>query len=225
MSFLLKEMPASERPRERLLKYGVSSLSNYELLAIILRTGSRSCSAIDVARALLSRYSSLDRLNEATVAELREIKGIGSAKAIELLAAIELGKRINVPTNSIIRLNTPHQSYHYLKDALQHLNQEYLVALYLNTQSEVIGERTISIGTLTHTLFNCRDILKWGLKMSASGIIIAHNHPSGNPMPSREDYEITKRLIAAAKLLDILIIDHIIIGKNRYFSFLENKKL
>ncbi|MCK9536760.1 MAG: DNA repair protein RadC [Bacilli bacterium] len=225
MSFLLKEIPASERPRERLLKHGVKSLSNYELLAIILRTGKRNCSAIDLAKELLSRYETLDRLNEATVEELQEIKGIGLAKSIEVLAAIELGKRINIPTVSKICLSTPYQSYLYLKDSLQHLNQEHLVAVYLNTQSEVIAEKTISIGTLTHTLFNCRDILKWGLKFSAMGIIIAHNHPSGNPEPSREDYEITKRLINGAGLVDILIVDHIIIGKKRYYSFIEHKKL
>ncbi|HOA78559.1 MAG: DNA repair protein RadC [Bacillota bacterium] len=225
MSFLLREMPESERPRERLLKNGVKSLSNYELLAIILRTGSRSVSAIDLAKELLARYPAIDRLNEATVEELQEIKGVGRAKAVALLAAIELGKRINIPCVAKVKVQTPYQSYLYLRDSLQHLNQEHLVAVYLNSQSEIIAERTISIGTLTHTLFNCRDILKWGLKLSAKGIIIAHNHPSGNPEPSGEDYEITVRLVKAAAIVEILIVDHIIIGKNRYYSFMEHKKI
>ena len=117
MSFLLREIPESERPRERLLKNGVKSLSNYELLAIILRTGSHRLSALDLARKLLARYPSIDRLNEATVAELQEIKGIGRTKAVTLLAAIELGKRINVPAAAKIKLKTPYQSYQYLKDS------------------------------------------------------------------------------------------------------------
>ncbi|HHZ18027.1 MAG TPA: DNA repair protein RadC [Acholeplasmataceae bacterium] len=225
MSFLLREIPESERPRERLLKNGVKSLSNYELLAIILRTGSHRLSALDLARKLLARYPSIDRLNEATVAELQEIKGIGRTKAVTLLAAIELGKRINVPAAAKIKLKTPYQSYQYLKDSLQHLTQEHLVAVYLNTAGEILGERTISIGTLTHTLFDCRDILKWALKMSAKGIILAHNHPSGNPEPSEADCEITVRLIEAAALVEVLVVDHIIIGKNRYFSFMEHQKL
>lgn len=225
MSFLVKEMPINERPRERLLKYGVKSLANYELLAIILRTGSLKVSVIDVAKELLFSYPSIDKLNEATVEELKNIKGIGEAKAIEILAAIELGKRINVPVESKVSINSPYQSYLFLKDSMQHESQENLVCVYLNNQSEVIDSKTVTIGTINHTIFNPRDILKWALKLSATGIIIAHNHPSGNPEPSNEDIIVTKKIIQAAKLVDIIIIDHIIIGKNRYFSFLENKNL
>lgn len=225
MSFLVKEMPLEEQPRKRLQKYGVHSLATHELLAIILRTGCQKQSAIDVAKALLYNFDSIDHLNEVTVAELMQTKGIGEAKAIEILAAIELGKRINTPITSNVLISSPQQSYHFLKDSMQHLSQENLVCLFLNLKSEVISQKIITMGTINNTIFNPRDILKWGLKLSASAIIVAHNHPSGNPEPSQEDLIVTKKLVQASKLVDILIVDHIIIGKNRYFSFLEHNKL
>lgn len=223
MKYMLKEMPIDERPRERLVKYGPSSLANYELLAIIIRTGSFNKSVLDISKELLIRFHSLDQINEATIAELTQISGIGDAKAISLLAAIELGKRINLPINNTIAIKSPFDSYNYLKDNLQHLNQENLVALYLNSKSEVIVLRTVTIGSLNQTIFNIKDILKWALKYSAAGLIIAHNHPSGDPTPSRQDIESTHALIKAAKLMDVIIVDHIIIGKNRYCSFKEKQ--
>lgn len=225
MSFLVKEMPYNERPRERLRKCGVSSLADHELLAIIIRVGCNNTSAIDVAKEIIFQYESLDKLNEATIEELKNIKGIGEAKAIAILAAIEFGKRISVPISSDVMLTSPLESYNYLKSTMQHLTQENLVCVFLNNKSQVISQKTITIGTINHTIFNPRDILKWALKLTAIAIIIAHNHPSGNPEPSIEDVTVTKKLIQAAKLMDILIVDHIIIGKNRYYSFLENKKL
>lgn len=225
MSFFIREIPISERPRERLQKYGVGSLADHELLAIILRTGTPSLSVLDLAKQVLIEFEDLNRLTEVTIEELTKIKGIGRAKAIEILAAIELGKRINLPATDKRIITTPFQSYAYLKERLQNESQENLVCVFLNSQSAVIATRTISIGTGNHTLFNPKDILKWALKYSAAAIIIAHNHPGGNPAPSNEDVLVTKKLIQAAKLMDILLVDHIIIGKNRYYSFLENKKL
>ncbi len=225
MSFLVKELPASDRPRERLLKYGVRSLSDHELLAIILRTGTKNISVIDLAKQVLIEFQNLNRLNEATISELKRIRGIGEAKAIELLASIELGRRINLPNSSNLVLTNPFQSFAYLKEIIQNESQEHLICIYLNTQSEVITTRTISIGTINQTIINPKDVLKWALKHSASGIIIAHNHPSGNPAPSNQDFLVTKKIIDAARLMDIIIVDHIIVGKNRYYSFLENKKL
>ncbi|HHX78555.1 MAG TPA: DNA repair protein RadC [Acholeplasmataceae bacterium] len=223
MKYMLKEMPIDERPRERLLKYGPSALANYELLAIIMRTGSYNKSVLDISKELLIKFQSLDQINEATVAELTKINGIGEAKAISLLAAIELGKRINVPIRKVITIKSPFDSYNYLKDNLQHLNQENLVALYLNSKSEVITLKTVTIGTLNQTIFNIKDILKWALKYSAAGLIVAHNHPSGDPTPSRQDIESTYALVKAAKLMDIIIVDHIIIGKNKYCSLKEKQ--
>lgn len=225
MSFLVKEIPASDRPRERLLKYGVRALSDHELLAIILRTGTKNLSVLDLAKRVLIEFQNLNRLNEATVTELKKIKGIGEAKAIEILAAIELGRRINLPVTPKLVLSNPYQSYSYLKEIIQNESQEHLVCVYLNTQSEAIATKTISIGTVNQTIFNPKDVLKWGLKYSATGIIIAHNHPSGNPLPSKEDFQVTRRIVEAANLMDIIVVDHIIVGKNKYYSFLENKKL
>jgi DNA repair protein RadC len=225
MSFLLKEMPIDEQPRERLQRFGVHSLATHELLAIIIRTGCKKQSALDVAKALLFHFESINHLNEATISELMQIKGIGKAKAIEVLAAIELGKRINMPVTPKVLISSPQQSFLFLKDSMQHLSQENLVCLYLNVKSEIIAQKVITIGTISNTIFNPRDILKWGLKLSATAIIVAHNHPSGNPEPSIEDFMVTKRLIQASKLLDIMIVDHIVIGKNAYYSFLEHNKM
>jgi DNA repair protein RadC len=225
MSFLVREMPMNERPRERLRKAGVQSLATHELLAIVLRTGCANTSALEVATTLLYHFESIDKLNEATISELMQIKGIGEAKAIEILAAIELGKRINIPMSSQTVITSPYQSYQYLKDSMQHLTQETLVCVYLNNKSEVIAKKTVTIGTINQTIFNPRDILKWALKLSATALIVAHNHPSGNPEASAEDIMVTKKLIQAAKLVDILVVDHIIIGKNRYFSLLEQQKM
>lgn len=221
MKYMLKEMPIDERPRERLKKFGPAALANYELLAIIIRTGSLKKSVLDLAKELLIKFKSLDKINEATITELMQISGIGETKAISLLASIELGKRINLPVNSLITIKSPTDSYNYLKDNLQHLNQENLVALYLNSKSEVLALRTVTIGSLNQTIFNIKDILKWALKYSAAGLIVAHNHPSGDPSPSRQDIDSTKALINAAKLMDVIIVDHIIIGKNRYCSLKE----
>lgn len=225
MSYLVKEIPITERPRERLIKYGPSSLANHELLAIILRTGTKNISAIDLAKNILNIYQDLDKLNEATIEELSNIRGIGITKSIELLAAIEIGKRISVPNKLKTSITSPIDSYKYLKNRMQHLNQENLIALFLNTKSEIIAEKTITVGTLNHTLFHPRDILKWALKFSAAAIIIAHNHPSGDPVPSKNDLEVTNNLIKAAKTVDLIIVDHIIIGKNCYYSMLDHKKV
>ena len=225
MSYMVKEMPLADRPRERLIKYGAKSLANYEILAIILGTGSKDQSVLDLAKNDLIHFEEINRLNEITVNELMKIKGIGIAKAITIIAAIELGKRVNEPLIGSMKITNSNQAYEYLKDSLQNENQENLVCIYLNNNSEVINIKTITIGSINNTVFNPRDILKWALKYSAVAIIIAHNHPSGNITPSREDILVTRNIVQAAKLVDILIVDHIIIGKNQYYSFLENKKL
>lgn len=225
MSYMLRELPLEERPRERLIKYGASSLSNYELLAILLRTGTKDCSVINLAKTILMKIENINMLNDITIEELIQIKGVGQVKAIELLAAIELGKRINNPYTLKDVIDTPKKAYLYVKEELQHLTQENLVCLYLNTKSEVIAKKTITVGTISQTIINPRDIFKWAFKYSCFAIIIIHNHPSGNPEPSHPDIIMTKKIVAAAKTVDLLLVDHIIIGKNRYYSFQENKLL
>lgn len=225
MSYMVKEMPLADRPRERLMKYGAKSLANYEIIAIILGTGSKDQSVLDLAKNVLIHFEEINRLNEITVNELMKIKGIGMAKAITIIAAIELGKRVNEPVTGSLQITNSKQAYEHLKDSLQNENQENLVCIYLNNNSEVINIKTITVGSINNTVFNPRDILKWALKYSAVAIIVAHNHPSGNIMPSREDILVTRNIVQAAKYVDVLIVDHIIIGKNQYYSFLENKKL
>ncbi len=224
MSYLVKEMPLADRPRERLLKYGADALANYELLAILLETGTRNISVLDLAKTILIEFEEINNLNNITVTELMKIKGIGRAKALKIIAAIEFGKRVNQPNSPNVQITSSKKAYEYLKDRLQNEEQENLVCLFLNNNSEVITTKVISVGTITNTIFNPRDILKWALKYSAIGIIIAHNHPSGNIIPSKEDIHVTKMLINAAKFVDIIIIDHLIIGKDKYYSFLENNK-
>ena len=220
-NIMLREIPREERPRERLIKNGPQSLATYELLAIILRTGYKKNSVLDVSKNLLSRFSDLNELSEATIQELKTVPGIGEAKAVELLAAIELGKRINIPKRSQISLTNPNNVYNFVKEKLQNLNQEYLVALYLNSKSELIQMRTISVGAVNLTVFDIKNILKWGLKYSSTAIILVHNHPSGDPTPSRQDINATKDIIKAAATVDLSVVDHLIVGKGSYYSFLE----
>ncbi|HHU55759.1 MAG TPA: DNA repair protein RadC [Acholeplasmataceae bacterium] len=223
MKYMFKEIPKNERPRERLVKYGADALADYELLAIILRTGTKDLSVLDVARQVTMKLNSLSDLNEITLAELESIKGIGRTKAIELLAVAELGKRISRPRMLTNTISSPLDTYYYLREKMQHLNQETLTCIYLNTKSEVICDKVLTVGTLDHTIFHPRDILKWGLKYSAYGFIIAHNHPSGDASPSKMDIQMTKIIIEAAKTIGICFIDHVIIGKNKYYSFVEKK--
>lgn len=223
MGYMLREIPLEERPRERLIKYGASSLSNYELLAILLRTGTKERSVINVSKNILMKVENINMLNDITIEELTEIKGVGQVKATELLAAIELGRRINNPYTLNDVIDTPKKAYLYVKDDMQHLSQENLVCIYLNTKSQVISKKTISVGTISQTIINPRDIFKWAFKYSCYAIIIIHNHPSGNPEPSQPDIIMTKKIVEAAKTVDLLIVDHLIIGKNKYYSFQENK--
>lgn len=224
MKYTLKEMPTEERPRERLLKYGAKALSTQELLAILLTTGTKGVSVVEVASNLLMTFKNIATLNEVTIKELSSITGIGTAKAIMLLAAIELGKRINSNISFQTTIRSPKDAYCYLHANMSQLNQEHLVCLYLNIKSEVLDVRTISIGTIATTVFNPKDIFKWALKLSASFVIVAHNHPSGDPTPSSNDQVMTKKIIATGKAVDVEVVDHIIIGKGRYYSFLEHRE-
>ena len=221
----LKDIPITERPRERMMISGSSALSNVELFAILLSSGTKQTSVMEIACKIVERYPSLDMLTDVTINELKNIKGIGKAKAISLLAAIELGKRINKPnvTNPVI--STSKDAYLYLKDEMQNLKQEHLVCLYLNTKCHVISKKIIAIGGGNYSTVNPKEILKWGIKESACGIILSHNHPSGDSTPSKEDVKVTKRIIEAASSVDIVVCDHIIIGKDNYFSFKEKGEI
>jgi DNA repair protein RadC len=219
LNHLLKELPENERPRERLEKYGPSSLSDSELIAIILRTGTKNISVLSLASCILCEYETINDLSEVTIEELCKIKGIQKTKAITLLASIELGKRITNYQNNKTFIKGTSDTYNYLKSKLSHLEQEHFVAIFLSPNNEIITDKIISIGTTTSTIANPKDVIKYALKYSAYAIIVAHNHPTGNVSPSKHDIDFTIDLEKACRIVDIILIDHVIIGKNNYFSF------
>ena len=217
----LKEMPVNNLPRERLLKDGKESLADYEVLAIILRTGIKGKNVLDLSKEMLTKFQ-LNEFSNLTINELMEIKGIKEAKAIEILAAIEFGKRVSnyISVRTIIKNNK--EAYLYLKNKMEDLEEEHLICLYLNIKSEVVYEKTISIGSINDTSFDINKIIKYALKNSSNHIIISHNHPTGDPLPSNNDIIITHKAIDLLNKFDIKLIDHIIIGKNKYYSFYGN---
>ncbi len=219
---MIRDIPQNERPRERMLKYGSESLSNVELLAILLRTGSQNESVIQLAHSVMSKIETLQGFYDISLEELTNIRGIGPAKAIQIKAGIELGKRVlqQVP-QAKFSIQMPGDAARYIEDDIKYLKQEHFITLMLDTKNQVISKETISIGTLNSSIVHPREVFKPAIKKSVSAIILAHNHPSGDPTPSREDIEVTKRLVKAGELLGIDVLDHIIIGDSKYISFKE----
>lgn len=224
MKYVLKEMTSMEKPREKLFYFGPQSLSDYELLAILLRTGTKNKSVIDLSIEILKQLKSINDLQNITLEELLSYKGIGKTKAIELLATIELGKRMNNYQKNKYYIKNTKEAYYYLKSKLSHLEQEHFIAIFLSSNNQVITDKIISIGSSTSTIANSKDVIKWAIKASSYAIIIAHNHPSGFVQPSKQDFDFTLELQSACKIVDIKFVDHIIIGKNNYFSF-KNKSI
>jgi len=219
---LLKDFPKDERPRERFIKLGPQNLSNQELIAIILRTGTKAESVIQLAQRLIKEFEGLRMLKDATLEELTKIKGIGKAKAIQLLAAVELGRRINSLTNEErYAIRSPEDGANYVMDEMRFLNQEHFVCLYLNTKNQVIHKQTIFIGSLNASIVHPREVFREAFRRSAASIICLHNHPSGDPTPSREDIEVTRKLKECGRMIGIEILDHIIIGDKKYVSLKE----
>lgn len=227
MGVKIKDIPVMERPCERLIENGVEVLSNEELLAIIFKTGTKGKSAKDLGELLLSKVGNIKKLNDINYEYLKNIKGIGQSKACNLLASIELGKRINREVDSIknIKLTNSEIVYKFYKDKLGSKKQEYFYAVYLDTSKKIIGDKLLFIGTINYSLVHPREVFKEAYLLGASAIICIHNHPSGNPLPSKQDFDITNNLIEVGKVLGIKIIDHIIICKNNYYSFLENNDI
>lgn len=213
---ILKEIPIYERPRERALDVGVENLSTTELLAIILRTGSKKYSVLETANLILSKSSKIQNLNFLSLEELVEIDGIGITKAITILSAIELGKRINQIEKNDISFFNPIEIYNYMKNELQSLTEERSYALYLNTKGKLIEKKLLTIGTINQTLIDSKIIFKWAYKLSASAFVLIHNHPSKDSTPSKQDLQITKEILKQSKTLGIFFIDHLIIGNDFY---------
>ncbi len=219
---MIRDFSSSERPRERFLREGPKSLSNQELIALLLRTGTKSESVIQLAERLISHFDGLRLLQDASIEEMTSIKGIGEAKAIQLSAAVEVGRRINnlcYADRYVIR--SPEDCANYCMDDMRFLSQEHFVCLYLNTKNQVLHKQTVFIGSLNASIVHPREVFKEAFRRSAASIICIHNHPSGDPTPSREDIEVTKRLVECGKIIGIDILDHLIIGEKKYISLKE----
>lgn len=227
MGVKIKDIPKSDRPFERLIIYGVESLSNEELLAIIFKTGTRGISSKELGSSLLSSLGSIKKLNDIDYNYLKNFKGIGMSKACNLLASIELGKRINREVDNIIntKLNSASLVYKFYKDKIGNKKQEYFYCVYLDNNKKIISDKLLFIGTLNYSVVHPREVFKEAYLVGASTIICIHNHPSGNVLPSRQDYDVTNNLMKVGQLLGIKLLDHIIISKNNYYSFVENNDI
>jgi DNA repair protein RadC len=223
LSLPLREVPEEERPRERMLRKGAASLSNAELLAILLRTGTYDESVMRVAERVLAEAGGLRGLVGITAERLMRIRGIGAAKAMQVQAGIELGRRLARSTDTakpVIR--SPRDAADLLMDELRYLKKEHFVCLFLNTKNHLIGKETLSIGSLNASIVHPREVFRAAIERCSASLICAHNHPSGDPTPSREDIDITRRLEEAGNLLGIDVLDHIVIGDGRWISMKES---
>lgn len=214
---MLKEVPISERPREKALVIGIENLSDAELLAIILRTGSKKDSVINVAYKLLNDTTNLYELSSLSINELTKIKGIGETKAITLLSAFELGKRAFFKKMNKPNFLSADAVYKYMKPVVVGKKEECLYAMYLDTKGNLINTKLLTKGTINSTIIDGKLVFKWAYKLSATAIILIHNHPSGDPTPSIQDIKYTEIVIKQSKLTEFKILDHIIIGDD-YFS-------
>lgn len=223
---MIKEIPKEDRPRERLIRNGVNSLSNSELLAILIKTGTKDCSSINLAHNILNNYKDVSELKNIKINTLKELRGIGEVKAITLLAAIELGRRV-YKTNKIEikHLNNPLSVFEYFSYELKDKKQEHFYTIYLNSKKEVIDIKLLFIGTLNISVVHPREIFKEAYLLSADSIICVHNHPSGDVTPSSADIKLTNRLVEISYIQGIKIVDHIIVGQEKYYSFFENGRI
>ena len=223
----IKQIPKEDRPYERLINLGVESLSNEELLAIIIKSGTKNESSKDIAKKLLSDLGGIKKLNEITFESLKKYNGIGNVKACNIIATIELAKRINNEVDNIknIKLTSSELVFKYYKEKLGMKKQEYFYAVYLDNSKKIIEDKLLFIGTINYSLVHPREVFKEAYLNGASAIICVHNHPSGNVIPSKQDYDVTNNLISVGKVLGIKIVDHVIISSNNYYSFLENNDI
>ncbi|MFC5591141.1 DNA repair protein RadC [Sporosarcina soli] len=219
---MIRDVHIADRPRERLMAQGAGSLSNQELIAILLRTGTKEESVLILANRLLTSFDKIQDLKDATIEELVAVKGIGKAKAVQILAAVEIGKRLyRKNTLEKYTIRSPEDAAAYLMTDMTSLSQEHFVVLFLNVKNEVLHKQTVFIGSLNSSIVHPREIFREAVKRSAASIVVAHNHPSGNPSPSPEDIEVTKRLIEAGLIMGIELLDHLIIGDHKFISLKE----
>jgi len=218
-SYSIHNIPEEERPRERLVRHGAESMSSAELIAIILGSGTKEKPILQLAQEMVSRFGSLRTMAEATLAELCEVKGIGLAKAMQLKAALSLGMRVSRHTVAPrYHVDNPLHAYNLVKDELEHEKRELFVAILQDTKGGVICYEVVSVGTLTSALVHPREVFYPAVRHKAASLVLAHNHPSGDPTPSKEDYDVTRNLIEVGRMMNIPIHDHIIIGNQKFVS-------
>lgn len=217
------DMPENERPKEKLLRYGAESLSNPELLAIILRTGTKGENVLALSQRIISEFNGLNGILNASVKEMTEIKGVKESKASQMIAIAELFKRFNTykSFNEFKRVSSPNDVASMLYGEMGTFNQEVLKLIILNTKNEIKKIKDVFKGSLNSSLVHPREIFNEAIRNSAASIIICHNHPSGDPTPSDEDIKVTTRLKECGEIIGIKLIDHIIIGRNIYVSLKE----
>jgi len=221
-SFTVRDLPRQERPRERLQKFGPEALSAQELLALVIGRGIPKKSVMNIAQELLAKFGNIKAISQATIEELSQIKGIGLAKAAQIKACFELGKREELEPELInFDIKNPETVVKAIRAGIKDKAKEHFKLILLNPRNKIIGISTVSVGTLNASLVHPREVFKDAIVHSAASVVLAHNHPSGDPEPSEDDLTITKRLTEAGKILGVEVIDHIIVGKNGFFSFKE----
>lgn len=221
-SLMIKDVPKEDRPRERLITMGANHLSNQELIAILLGSGTKDESVMTLANRVLMHFEGLKLLKDATIEELTAIKGVGVAKGVLILSALEIGKRLSQykPSERYV-IRSPEDGADYLMEELRNLNQEHFVVIFLNTKNQIIHRQTIFIGSLNASIVHPREVFREAVKRSAASIIVAHNHPSGDPTPSQEDIHVTRRLAESGKMIGIELLDHLVIGDRKFVSLKE----
>jgi len=225
----IKDWPENERPKERLIRYGAEALSEAQLLSIIINSGSSATkkSAVELSRNLIKKFGDLEGLESASITELCSIEGIGETKAVQIKSAMELGKRRVSEKHSPYgkAFSTSEEVSRYFTPMIGSLKKELFKILLLDSQNKMMKEVTISEGSLDSSIVHPREVFKPAIKDSAASIILMHNHPSGDPAPSRNDESITKKLVSTGEIMGIPVLDHIIIGKNGYFSFCDKQMI
>ena len=225
----IRELPENERPYEKLMKHGAQSLEDSELIAVLLRSGTEKHSAIEIARSILSHplvNNNLDALHHLQYSDLRKVSGLGKVRSLQLLAAIEFARRIS-KAKALTRLafTKPETIAQYYMEDMRHLTYETVIAAFLNSRGDFLGDKEVFRGSVNASVASPREVFIEAVRHDAVGVVLLHNHPSGDPMPSREDILLTKRLIQAGEVLAIPLVDHIVIGDNRYYSFREKENL
>lgn len=224
MAIMVRDLPIDERPREKLMAAGAACLSNVELLAILLRTGTRENSVLRVAEQVLARYKDvgITAMMSMSVAELSSVQGVGAVKAATILAAVELGRRLSQKAAEKVEIvHGPEDVAHYAMPRFRFEQKEHFAVMLLNTKNHILGLTDVSVGSLSASIVHPREVFQTALRYAAAAMILIHNHPSGDPSPSREDINVTQRLVKAGKIMDIPVLDHIILGDNRFVSIKE----